>query len=448
MKLSTPPPKKPTLNFVVEGGTKLKGSIKVNGSKNSAMGILCASLLNKGTTTLYNVPRIEEVNRILEVFESIGVKLNWLDESTLELKRPTKLNLKDMNRESATRTRSVIMLTGALIFQEKEFLIPYAGGCKLGKRTISPHLSMLEHFGAKIAVEPKNYKVSLHGSKIDKRIILQERGDTVTENALIAAALSNTDVEIRFGTSNYMVTDTAKFLQKLGIKISGINTTTYKVSGVKGINKDISYRIMEDPIEAVSFITAAIITKSKITIQRCPLDYIEFELERLREMGLIFHIKKTYLSEEGIELIDLEVLGASKLRPVKDHKIECQPFPHLNADSLPFFSLICTQASGRTLIHDWMYENRAIYLTELSKLGANIELVDTHRVFVSGPTKFESADITSPPALRPAVLLLFAMMAAPKKQISILRNVYSIARGYEDFANRLNSIGAKIEVVN
>lgn len=438
--------KQESLNFTVQGGTKLSGSISVNGAKNSAMGILCASLLNKGITTLHNMPRIEEVSRILEVFESIGVTLKWISNSSLEIRTPKEFNLEGINRLSATKTRSVIMMMGALLFQVDEFLIPYSGGCKLGKRTIAPHLSMLEGFGAQIEVLTKDYKVSRTNEGLLERIILRERGDTVTENAIIAAALSNREIEIRFGTSNYMVSDTAKFLQKLGVKITGIGTTTYRVKGTKSINRNISYHIMEDPIEAISFITAAIITKSEITVEKCPLDYIEFELEKLKEMGLEFNTLKKYKSREGFDLVDLKILGKSKLKTVIDAKIECQPFPHLNADSLPFFALICTQAKGRTLIHDWMYENRAIYLTELSKLGANVELVDTHRVFISGPTKFSPADITSPPALRPAVLLLFAMMAAPKNETSILRNIYSIARGYEDFANRLNSIGAKITV--
>jgi len=121
------------------------------------------------------------------------------------------------------------------------------------------------------------------------------------------------------------------------------------------------------------------------------------------------------------------------------------PFPGLNIDNLPFFALIAATAKGRTLIHDWVYENRAIYLTELTKLNAKVELVDPHRIYVEGPTNWKPAEIVTPPALRPAVVILLAMLAAPG--ISTLRNVYSINRGYEDLARRLNSLGAKISVI-
>ena len=126
-------------------------------------------------------------------------------------------------------------------------------------------------------------------------------------------------------------------------------------------------------------------------------------------------------------------------------KIHPMPFPGLNIDNLPFFALIAATAKGRTLIHDWVYENRAIYLTELSKLNAKVELVDPHRVYIEGTTRWKPAEIVTPPALRPAVGILLAMLAAPG--VSTLRNIYSINRGYEDLARRLNSLGAKITVI-
>ncbi|OYX40882.1 UDP-N-acetylglucosamine 1-carboxyvinyltransferase, partial [Candidatus Saccharibacteria bacterium 32-49-12] len=134
----------------------------------------------------------------------------------------------------------------------------------------------------------------------------------------------------------------------------------------------------------------------------------------------------------------------SKLKAPTD-KIHAMPFPGLNIDNLPFFAVIAATAQGRTLIHDWVYENRAIYLTELTRLNADIQLIDPHRVYINGPTKWKAAEVVTPPALRPAVVILLGMLAAPG--VSTLRNIYSINRGYEDLANRLNSLGAKIEVI-
>ena len=149
-----------------------------------------------------------------------------------------------------------------------------------------------------------------------------------------------------------------------------------------------------------------------------------------------------YLARNGkTRLVDI-ALKKSTLTAPKD-KLHSMPFPGVNMDNLPFLGLIATVAEGRTLVHDWSYENRAIYFTELSKLNATIEMVDPHRVYITGPTKWKPADVVAPPALRPSVVILLAMLAAPGK--SILRDVYSINRGYEDFANRLNSLGAEIE---
>jgi UDP-N-acetylglucosamine 1-carboxyvinyltransferase len=161
-------------------------------------------------------------------------------------------------------------------------------------------------------------------------------------------------------------------------------------------------------------------------------------------MGLRMKMSKPYLAKNGrTELVDLTVYP-SKLRALRD-KVHAQPYPGINSDNLPFFVPIATQATGSTLVHDWMWENRAIYFTELNRLGANVTLADPHRVFVQGVTKLKGAQVVCPPALRPAMIILIAMLAADGK--SILRNVYSIARGYEEIAKRLNSIGADVRVI-
>jgi UDP-N-acetylglucosamine 1-carboxyvinyltransferase len=192
----------------------------------------------------------------------------------------------------------------------------------------------------------------------------------------------------------------------------------------------------------MSLLTAAIVTDSEVTIRRAPVEFLEIELAVLEEMGLDYDRSEEYPAENGrTRLVDLTT-RPSKLRSPID-KIHPMPFPGLNIDNLPFFALIAAVAEGSTLIHDWVYENRAIYLCELNKLGANVRLLDPHRVYVEGPTHWSGAEVVCPPALRPAVVILLAMMAA--KGTSVLRNVYVIDRGYEDLAARLGSLGAQIE---
>jgi UDP-N-acetylglucosamine 1-carboxyvinyltransferase len=434
------------INFRVNGGKKLSGEIEVKTSKNAAVGLLCASLLNHGKTTLRRVARIEEIYRIIEVLQSIGVRVRWLnDRNDLEITPPARLRLQNMDVKAAKKTRSVIMLLGPLLQQYKEFKLPFAGGCDLGVRTVEPHMAGLAPFGLSVETKNEYYYATVNKREITKSILLAERSDTATENLLMAAALYDGNITIRNASPNYMVQDMCFFLQRLGVKIDGIGTTTLHVKGLRNISKNVEYSISEDPIEAMSLIAAGIVTDSEITVKRAPIEFIEIEMAILDSMGLDYKISKEYKAINGeTRLVDVKILH-SKLRAPKD-KLHSMPFPGVNMDNLPFLGLIATVASGRTLVHDWSYENRAIYFTELSKLGAKIELVDPHRVYITGPTKWRPADVVSPPALRPSVVVLLAMLAAPGQ--STLRDVYSINRGYEDLANRLNTLGADIETLS
>lgn len=434
-------------NFLIHGGKRLSGSIQVKTSKNAAVGLLCASLLNKGKTTLRRVARIEEVYRIIEVLESIGVKVRWLPGNDLEITPPKRLRLEDMDIEAAKRTRTVIMFLGPLLHQYDDFRLPFAGGCNLGNRTVEPHMVGLEPFGLHVEAKPDTdyYQATANPKSVDHSIILTERGDTVTENVIMAAALYEGEVTIRNASPNYMVQDVCFYLQELGVQIEGIGTTVLKIRGKRNINKNVTYSPSEDPIEAMSLIAAGIVTKSPITIIRVPIEFTELELAILSEMGLKYDKTPEYAADNGhTRLVDITLKESHLIAP-KD-KLHCLPFPGVNMDNLPFLGLIAMMASGRTLIHDWSYENRAIYFTELTKLGGQVEMVDPHRVYVSGPTKWKPGDMVAPPALRPSVVIMLAMLAAPGK--SILRDIYSINRGYEDFANRLNELGADIETVS
>ena len=261
---------------------------------------------------------------------------------------------------------------------------------------------------------------------------------------LTAAALIPGRTVISFASANYMVQEVCFFLEKLGVRVEGVGTATLTVYGVKEINAEVEYTNSEDPIESMMFIAASVVTGSKLKIKRCPIDFLAIELEKLKRMGLKYKQSQQYFSHnDRTKLVDLEILP-SRLKAPED-KIHPNPYPGINIDNLPFFALIAACAKGQTLIHDWVYENRAIYLTELNRLGGNVLLADPHRIFVQGPTKWKPAQIVCPPALRPAMVIFIAMLAA--EGTSILRNVYQIKRGYEEIAERLNSIGADIKVL-
>jgi UDP-N-acetylglucosamine 1-carboxyvinyltransferase len=430
-------------DFKITGGKKLSGEVITQTSKNGAMGLMCAALINKGKTTLHGIPRIEEVYRLIEVLESIGVRIAWTATHTLEIRPPKKFSLTSLNVASAIKVRSSLMFIGALIHFEKRFILPHAGGCKMGARTIAAHKFGLEELGVVINVRSKDYEIkSEHLKSAD--IVMYEASDTATENLLIAAALIPGQTTIRFAPPNYQVQDVCRFLQKIGISIQGIGTTTLTVAGVEEISQDVEYHNSEDPTDAMMFLSAAVTTGSQLTIKRAPLDFLSVELQKLKIMGLRFKLSKSYLAHNGFaRLVDITVLP-SRLTALDD-KIHAQPYPGINSDNLPFFVPIATQAKGTTLVHDWMWENRAIYFTELNRLSASVVLADPHRVFVTGRTKLKPAQVVCPPALRPATIVLIAMLAA--EGVSVLRNVYSIERGYEEIAKRLNAVGAHIEIM-
>jgi UDP-N-acetylglucosamine 1-carboxyvinyltransferase len=434
------------INLRIEGGHELKGSLQLKTSKNAAVALLCASLLNYGVTHLKSFPKIEEVYRIIEVLESIGVQVKWTNGNDLEIRRPQKLSLDKLDTVAARKTRSVLMLIGPLMHDYPEFKIPYAGGCKLGTRTVEPHLFALEEFGVDIIAKSGHYNVSVN-KKAPGEMVLYESGNTVTNNVLMAAARTTSSTTVQAASGDYMVQDLCYFLRKLGVQIDGIGTQFLTIKGVDRIKKNVTFAPSEDPIEAMFFISAAVTTNSKITLKRVPYRWIGLELLKLKKMGVKLTMTKSYKGANGVvDLADLTIHkhgGELKALPEKLHP---NLFPGLNPDNLPYFVPIASVCHGRTLIHDWMYENRALYYTEMTKVGANVELADPHRIYITGPTKFTTADVVCPPALRPASLLLIGMLAAPGT--SILRNVYTINRGYEDLAERLNSLGARITILH
>ncbi|SER95643.1 UDP-N-acetylglucosamine 1-carboxyvinyltransferase [Propionibacterium cyclohexanicum] len=435
-----------TLNLRIEGGTRLAGSIETRSSKNAAVALLCASLLNRGRTVLKGIAHIEEVNRLLEVLTSIGVETQWsADGKDLTLHRPESLSLDTLDVEAARRTRSIIMFMGPLSRFFTDFKLPYAGGCNLGVRTVEPHMHSLSHFGLSVHAGDGHYHVKVSSVSTQRRhIVLTERGDTVTENTLMAAAIAPGVTVIRNASPNYMVQDLCAFLMLLGVQIDGVGTTTLTVRGLdEAPDIDVSYEVSEDPIEAMSLITAAVVTTSELTITRAPIEFLEIELAILgEEMGLHYDLSEEYRSGNGLtRLVDITV-HPSELRAPKD-KIHPMPFPGLNIDNLPFFAVLAATADGQTMIHDWVYDNRAIHLLLLNQLGARVQLLDPHRLIISGPTGWRSRDMVSPPALRPAVCVLLAMLAG--KGTSVLRDVYVINRGYEDLPTRLNALGAHVE---
>jgi UDP-N-acetylglucosamine 1-carboxyvinyltransferase len=427
-------------NYVINGGKKLKGAVATKSAKNAAVAILCATALIRGKTTLVDVPEIEEVKRIMEILNSIGIKTFWSGKNKLTIENQNHIDLKNIDRKATKLTRSSFLIVGALANKLKKFTLYKPGGCELGIRTLNPHILAFAHLGIKIKESKKEITVDATRAHAAD-FTMYEMSDMGTENAILAAVLLQGKTIIRFPSSNYMTQDLCYFLNQAGANIKGIGTEVLEITGVTALKPVADYPIMPDPIESMAFIAIAIATASALTIQNCPVDFLRIELEKLRVMGQKFQLIKQYQSKNTkFALADI-LIKPSKLTAPPD-KIHAQPYPGINIDNLHFFVPILNCAKGKTIIHDWVYENRAIYATELSKLGARVELLDPHRLVVEGPTTLKGAEIICPPALRPAMNILICMLAAKGK--SILRNLYSINRGYESIIERLKDLGADI----
>ena len=426
--------------LIINGGKKLKGEIVNQSSKNSAVALLCATLMIRGKTTLSDVPQIEEVNRILELLTSMGVQVEKIAPGKISIDASGELALHKIDRHASEVTRSSLLLLGALASHHVSYKLYKSGGCRLGERTVRPHLYALEKFGVSVVSKQDFYEIKNNPLRAAE-IVMYESGDTPTENAIMAAVLAPGKTIIRMASANYMVQDLCYFLQEAGAKIEGIGTTTLTIEGVKALKKDVVYSVMPDPIAAMTFLAAAIATGSRLTVKNCPMDFLDLELCKLEQMGQKFIVTKE--KHNRYRMASIEILP-SKLKALPD-KIYGRPFPGLNIDNLPLFVPILAKAYGRTLVHDWAYENRSVYYLEMQKLGARINLLDLHRAWVEGPTTFKANEIVCPPALRPAVNVLIGMMAAKGK--SILRNIYVIDRGYENLYEVFNKVGADIKLV-
>jgi UDP-N-acetylglucosamine 1-carboxyvinyltransferase len=435
-----------SVSLRIEGGHELSGEITLKSSKNACTGLLAASLMNRGTTRLRKVARIEEVNRLIEVMESIGVRTRWLPGNDLEIKPPVTFNMVTIDSAAGSKTRSVFMFVGSLMHHMNRFSLPHAGGCELGKRTVLPHIYGLEAFGVTVDTKSNRYDITVNKKTPARDVVMYESSDTATENILFAAAITHGVTTIKMASANYAIQDVCLFLRKLGVKIDGIGTTTLVVHGLESLpKKSVSYSPCEDPVEAMTFVAAAITTNSQITVRRVPIEFMELELYKLEKMGVEITTSPAYKADNNFtDLVDVVVHKHNGKLKAPEEKLYGRPFPGLNIDNLPYFVPICAVAKGETLIHDWAYEERALMFMDLKKVGVSMTLADVHRVFIYGPTKWKNTDMVCPQGLRPAVLILIGMLAA--NGTSILRNIYTINRGYEDLADRLNSLGAHITV--
>lgn len=415
--------------FVVLGGHSLKGEIETRGSKNAATPLLAACLLTKEACEIDNLPLIEDVFRIIEIMQSLGVEVEWLGERKLRL-RARDIDPEKMDQKKVCQLRSSILIFGALSARFGDFKFSRPGGCLIGSRPLETHFEALRELGIIIEEKENFYFVKKDWSKVEKskKIVLREFSVTATENVLLAASLFPGKISLRIAAAEPHVQELCLFLEKMGVKIKGLGSHSLEIEGKETLS-GANHVVIPDPIEGGTLAIVAAATRGKVRIKNFLAEHSELVLEKLKEMGVNFTLGKDFL----------DVNPSARLRPVK---IQTLPYPGIPTDLQAPLAVLCTQAEGASLIHDAMYESRFKYLTELEKMGASVKILNPHEALISGPTPLYGKQIKSFDLRAGATLIIAALMAQGQSEIS---DIYQVDRGYEKIEERLQKLGADIQ---
>jgi len=423
-------------SFIVEGGQKLSGEIIPAGNKNAALPAIAASLLGSGVTTLNNMPKIQDVVTMLEILESLGAEVTWIDQNSVVID-PSSVGSGTIEEALAQRIRASLLLAGPLLARFGCVRLPPPGGDVIGRRRMDTHFLAFEALGAKVNLD-SGFEIqcdNLTGADF----FLDEPSVTGTENAIMAAVLAQGDTLIRNAASEPHVQDLCNLLVKMGAVIDGVGTNQLLISGVEKLDGT-SFTIGSDHIETGSFIGMAAVTGSDILIKGAPIRQLESTFLGFRRLGIDLQVEGT----------DIRVLGGSTKNIVSDAfgslpKIDDGPWPAFPADLTSIALVAATQSNGTILIHEKMFESRMFFTDKLVSMGPQIVLCDPHRAVVAGPCKLRAANLESPD-IRAGMALLIAALGA--EGVSRIQNIGQIERGYEQIDERLRRLGARIQKVD
>jgi len=412
--------------FLIKGGLPLSGEVEISGSKNEAGAILAASLLAE-ECEIENFPLVSDILEEIEILKEMGAEIEWSGPKKIKIKTG-KIDPAKIPVNLFEKMRISVLLIGPFLAKFQKFKVPHPGGDKIGLRPISTHLEAFKDFGVKIEEKEGFYHFEAPKNLEGKRIVLKEFSVTATENLMMLASLMPGKTKIEIAATESHVQNLGRFLEKMGVKIEGIGTHSLLIEGKEKLFGE-SFTISPDPIEAGTFLIAFAITGGEGKIKNVKSEDLIFFLEKMKEIGVKFEIQ------------DSEIL----VKPSKEFratKIQVLPHPGFPTDLQPQTSVLLTQAQGKSLIHEPLYENRFQHLHELRKMGADIEITDPHRALIFGKTallgnKINSADIRSG-----ATLILAGLVA---KSQTTIENITQIERGYEKIEEKLKKIGAKIE---
>jgi UDP-N-acetylglucosamine 1-carboxyvinyltransferase len=422
--------------FVIEGAQPLNGRITASGNKNGALPILAACLLAEEPVTLSNVPRIRDVETMVELLVDAGADAEWTAANEVRV-HAAEVGSTDVDAELASRIRASFLLAGPLLARVGRAIVPPPGGDVIGRRRLDPHIHALAELGAQIDVNGR-YEMRTDGLR-GKRIFLDEASVMATENAVMAASLAEGETVIGNAACEPHVQDLCRFLVSLGAEIEGIGSNVLRIYGIDRLRGG-EWRIGSDHIEVASFIGLAAVTGGEVTIADVEPADIAPILPGFERLGVRVELSGRDLRvPPGQELAVEDDLGG------QIPKIEDGPWPAFPADLTSIALAVATQARGTVLIFEKMFENRLFFVDKLVSMGARIILCDPHRAVVTGPARLFGQRMASPD-IRAGMAMLIASLCA--EGTSTIGNVGEIDRGYERIDERLRSLGARIERVD
>jgi len=413
--------------FLIKGGIPLSGEVEISGYKNAAGAVLAAVLLSEEPSVIDNLPLVSDVLDQIEILKQMGAEIEWLGERKIKI-NPKNINPERIPVDLFEKMRVSVLLIGPLLARFKKFKVPHPGGDKIGLRPIATHLEALKEFGIKSEEKEGFYYFEAPENIEGKRIVLKEFSVTATEILMMVAALSQGKTKIEIAATEPQVQDLGNFLQKMGVNIEGIGTHTISIEGKEKLN-GAEFKICPDPTETGTFLIALAATGGEGKIKNVEPNHLTMFLEKMREIGVNF------------EIVDNEIL-VKPSKEFKPTKIQVLPYPGFPTDLQPQTSVLLTQAEGKSLIHDPLYENRFQHLHELRKMGADIEITDPHRALIFGKKTLIGNKISASDIRSGAALVLAGLCA---KGETLIGEISQIERGYEKIEEKLQKLGAKIE---
>lgn len=413
--------------FLIKGGIPLSGEVEISGYKNAAGSCLAAVLLSKEPSIIDNLPKVTDVLDQLEILKEMGAEIEWLGERKIKV-NPANISPEKIPTDLFEKMRVSVLLIGPLLARFKKFKIPHPGGDRIGLRPISTHLQALEDFGVKIEEKEGFYYFEAPENIEGRRIVLKEFSVSATENLMMLAALTKGKTKIEIAAAEPQVQDLGIFLKKMGAGVEGVGTHTILIEGKEKLNGT-EFKICPDLLEAGTFLIAFALTNGQGRIKNVNPEHLTMFLDKMKEIGVNFEISNN----------EILVKPSAQFQATK---IQVLPYPGFPTDLQPQTSVLLTQAQGKSLIHDPLYENRFQYLHELRKLGADIEITDPHRALIFGKKELVGNKINASD-IRSGAALILAGLAS--KDQTLVDNISQIERGHEKIEEKLRKLGAQIE---